>query len=194
VRYLIIGHDHHFGNSGAGNYDTIMKCAGSFHFDVEKVEGYMQGEETVSSSLIREALLKGQLDIANKWLGYSYSVKGNVIGGKQIGRQLGFPTANIQPSDMNKLIPADGVYAVEIKVNGSKFPGMLSIGKNPTVNITSGTRSIEVNIFSFTGNIYGRDIEILFRYRLRDEMKFDNTEQLAMQMERDKIRAMQLLK
>ncbi len=194
TRYLIVGHDHHLGHSGEGNYDTIMRCARSFNFRVEKVEGFRTGKETVSSSLIREALLIGQLDAANKWLGYCYSLKGKVIEGKRLGRKLGFPTANIKPCDGNKLIPSDGVYAVEIMIDTGKLPGMLSIGRNPTVNKEPGTRSIEVNIFNFTDNIYEREIELIFRYRLRDEIKFDNTEQLARQMVKDKERAMQLLK
>ena len=194
TRYLIIGHDHHLGYHGEGNYDTIVKCASTLRFKVEQVEGFRTGEETISSSLIREALLKGRLDEANQWLGYNYSLKGKVIEGRKIGRELGFPTANIKPDDKYKLLPRDGVYAVDIQTDSKKLPGMLSIGKNPTVNKTTESRSIEVNIFNFKSDIYGKEIEIIFRYRLRDEIKFENTDQLARQMKKDKERAMQLLK
>ena len=194
TKYLIIGHDHHFGHSAEGDFNTIVKCVASSEFRLEQVEGFKTGKETISSSIIREALLQGHLDDANKWLGYCYSFKGRVIEGKRIGREIGFPTANIKPCDKYKLIPSDGAYAVDIQIDTGKFPGMLSIGRNPTVNKTDGAKSIEVHIFNFKNNIYGKDIEIVFRYRLRDEIKFDNTDQLARQMEKDKKRAIQLLK
>jgi riboflavin kinase/FMN adenylyltransferase len=193
TRHLIIGHDHHFGFKGEGNYDTINDCARSMNFKVEQIHGFQMEEAIISSSLIREALLKGNLDEANKCLGYTYSLKGKVVAGKKIGRIIGFPTANIKPDYKYKLIPDDGVYAVEIQLDNNLFHGMLSIGRNPTVNKTPGTRSIEVNIFDFEDDIYENDIEVLFRYRLRNEIKFDNVEQLSRQMEHDRENAMRLL-
>jgi riboflavin kinase/FMN adenylyltransferase len=150
-------------------------------------------EAIISSSLIREALMKGNLDEANKCLGYTYSLKGKVVAGKKIGRIIGFPTANIKPDYKYKLIPGDGVYAVEIQLDNSLFHGMLSIGRNPTVNKTPGARSIEANIFDFEDDIYEKDIEVSFRHRLRNEIKFDNVEQLSRQMEHDRENAMRLL-
>ncbi len=194
TRYLIIGHDHHLGYGGEGNYDTVVKCALSSGFKFEKIEGFKTDRVVISSSLIRNALLKGRVEEANRWLGYNYSLMGKVIKGREIGREIGFPTANIAPCDQYKLIPYDGAYAVDIQIDGRKYPGMLSIGKNPTVNKTSGSRSIEVNIFNFKSDIYGKEIKIIFRYRLRDEIKFDNTDQLVKQMEKDRERALQLLK
>lgn len=193
TRHLIIGHDHHFGYQGEGNFETVNDCAASMGFMVEQVPGLRSREGAISSSLIRDALLKGDLDNANKWLGYCYSVKGHVVPGKKIGRRLGFPTANIKPDYKYKLIPSDGVYAVEINVRGEIKPGMLSIGTNPTVNMNSRKRSIEVNIFNFEEDIYGLEIEIAFRYRLRNEIRFKNIEQLAIQMENDRVMAMKLL-
>jgi riboflavin kinase/FMN adenylyltransferase len=193
TKHLIIGHDHHFGFKGEGNFDTINDCARSMNFKVEQIHGFQMEEAIISSSLIREALLKGDLDEANKCLGYTYSLKGKVVAGKKIGRIIGFPTANIKPDYKYKLIPGDGVYAVEIQLDNKLFHGMLSIGRNPTVNKTPGTRSIEVNIFDFKDDIYENDIEVLFRYRLRNEIKFDNVEQLSRQMEHDRENAMCLL-
>ncbi len=194
TKYLVIGHDHHFGYQGEGDYNTIENCAVSAGFMVEQVEGFKASEGTISSSMIREALSKGKIDDANRWLGYYYSLKGEVVEGRKIGRKIGYPTANISPCDEYKLIPGDGVYAVEAQISNKKWPGMLSIGRNPTVNKKSVPRSIEVNIFNFRRDIYGKNIEIIFRYRLRDEKKFDSTEQLAVQMEKDRKKALQLLR
>lgn len=193
TKHLIIGYDHHFGYRGEGNIDTINDCAGSMGFIVEQVRGLKSKEGPISSSLIREALLSGNLNDANKWLGYCYSLKGEVIAGKKLGRQLGFPTANIKPAYQYKLVPADGVYAVEIRTGSETKPGMLSIGINPTVNLVPGKKSIEVHIFNFEKEIYGEEIEIVFRYRLRNEIKFRSVEELAGQMEKDKAIAMKLL-
>jgi len=126
-------------------------------------------------------------------LGYFYSVTGTVVGGKQIGRSIGFPTANINPADKYKLIPATGVYAVEVRFEGKIFPGMLNIGSNPTVNTDVSVNSIEVYILNFEDNIYGKEISVVFRKRLRDEKKFVNTRQLADQMEIDKQDTIRLL-
>jgi riboflavin kinase/FMN adenylyltransferase len=147
----------------------------------------------VSSSIIREELLKGNPVKANELLGYCYSVNGMVVDGKKLGRKIGFPTANIRPVDEHKLVPADGVYAVEVVVDKHKYKGMLSIGRNPTVNKGSAERSVEVNIFDFDKDIYGEEIEIIFRFRLRDEQKFSSLSQLSRQLEIDKRDALQLL-
>jgi riboflavin kinase/FMN adenylyltransferase len=193
TKHLIIGFNHHFGRRGKGDYMTISKCAESLDFKVEQVEGFHSAEGVISSSSIREALLNGLLDEANRWLGYSYSVSGTIVQGRKIGRSIGFPTANINPLDKFKLIPSDGVYAVEVRLDGLVLPGMLSIGSNPTVNSNIQARTIEVNILDFDKDIYGRDITVIFRKWLREEIKFENTEQLAEQMKLDKQHVLQLL-
>jgi riboflavin kinase/FMN adenylyltransferase len=193
TRNLIVGHDHHFGYRGEGNFKTIKDCAESSGILVEQVGGFQCDGGTVSSSMIREELLKGNPGKANELLGYCYSIKGIVIEGKKLGRKLGFPTANIRLIDEHKLVPADGVYAVEVIANKLKYKGMLSIGTNPTVNQDARVRSIEVNIFVFDENIYGEEIEVIFRFRFRDEKKFNNPEQLSRQMELDKEEALHLL-
>jgi riboflavin kinase / FMN adenylyltransferase len=193
ARHLIVGHDNHFGYRGEGDFDTIKACAESSGIMVEQAGGYQYDGGTVSSSVIREELLKGNLVKANELLGYCYSVKGIVIDGKKLGRKFGFPTANIRPVDGHKLVPAEGVYAVEVTVDRQRYKGMLSIGRNPTVNKGSAERSVEVNIFDFDKDIYGEEIEIIFRFRLRDEHKFSTVKQLSRQMELDKRDALQLL-
>ena len=193
TKHLIVGYDHHFGHHKEGDFNTIKECAVSMGFKIGQVQGLRSETGAISSSAIREALLKGNVEQAAGWLGYNYSFTGKVIEGRRIGRKLGFPTANISPDDRHKLIPADGVYAVEVKMDGKSMKGMLSIGMNPTVNERAGRRSIEVNIFDFGEEIYGRKVDIIFRFRLRDEIKFASTLQLAQQMEIDRENAMKLL-
>ncbi len=193
TKHLVIGYNHHFGRKGEGDFKTIKKCTESLDIIVEQVKGFQTEEGAISSSLIREALLTGRLDDANRWLGYSYPVTGRVVKGRQIGRTIGFPTANILPDDQFKLIPANGVYAVEVYLDNKKYSGMLNIGSNPTVNSDPKIKSIEVNILNFDRDIYDREITVIFRKRLRDELKFDNIEQLAKQMELDKLKTLQIL-
>lgn len=193
TKHLLLGYDHHFGRKGEGNYNRIKQCSASFDFTVEQVQGLHTEEGEISSSAIRDALLTGRLDEANSWLGYNYSLAGTVVGGRQIGRSIGFPTANIRPEDQYKLIPGNGVYAVEVRLNEGIYPGMLSIGSNPTVNNDGRARTIEVHIINFNSDVYGSRISVIFRKRLRDEIKFDNTQKLAEQMETDKQITLKLL-
>ena len=193
TNHLIIGFNHHFGRGGEGDFNTIKQCTESLDFRVEQIQGFHAEEGAISSSSIRKALLNERLDEANRWLGYNYSISGTIVEGRQIGRSIGFPTANIKPDYQYKLIPGDGVYAVEVHLDGLMYPGMMSIGSNPTVNNDPGARSIEVNNLDFDKDIYGMGIKVVFRKRLRDEIKFDNTKQLAEQMELDKQHVLQLL-
>lgn len=186
TKHLIIGYNHHFGRSGEGDFDTIKQCAESLDFKVEQVQGFHSDEGAISSSSVRDALLQGNPEKANRLLGYPYSVTGMVIEGRKIGRTLGYPTANIKPDDQHKLIPFRGVYAVEVRIGKKIYPGMLSIGSNPTVNNDKGFRSIEVHIINFSDDIYGRSVTVIFRKRIRDELRFDTLDQLADQMELDK--------
>jgi riboflavin kinase/FMN adenylyltransferase len=192
TKHLIIGYNHRLGRKGEGDFNTIKKCAESLDFIVEQVSGFHTGEVMISSSLIREALLKGRIEEANSWLGYSYAITGTVIEGRKIGRSIGFPTANIDINDRHKLIPANGIYGVEVILEDKHFVGMMSIGSNPTVNSDSSYRSIEVHILDFDGNIYGKSLTVVFRKKLRDEIKFENTDQLADQMKLDKQQVLML--
>lgn len=193
TRHLILGYNHHFGRRREGDFNTIQQCALSFDFKVEQAQGFHTEEGDISSSSIRRALTEGRLDAANSWLGYNYSLTGTIIEGRKIGRTIGFPTANIRPDYRYKLIPCDGVYAVEVILEGSNHPGMLSIGSNPTVNSDKEKKSIEVHILDYDKDIYGKSISVIFRKRLRDEIKFDSREQLADQMRLDKQQAVIIL-
>jgi riboflavin kinase/FMN adenylyltransferase len=193
TKHLIVGYDHHFGRLRMGNYKSVGECAKKYGFKVEQINEVISEEGIVSSTSIRDALLAGQPEIANELLGYTYSVKGTVVHGKGVGRDLGFPTANIKPSEKFKLIPADGVYAVMVQIEDRLLSGMLSIGFNPTVQRYPGKRTIEVNIFNFEEDIYGREISVFFRYRLRDEKHFDSVDNLTDRMKLDKQIALKLL-
>jgi riboflavin kinase/FMN adenylyltransferase len=192
TKHLILGFNHHFGNRGEGDFKTIRECASANDFTVEQAQGLHTEEGAISSSLIRDALMNGRLDDANTWLGYNYTLTGTVVKGKQLGREIGFPTANIEPDYDHKLVPGTGVYAVEVIVEETFFPGMMSIGTNPTVNRDPFKRTIEVHILGFSGDIYGRKISVIFRKRLRNEERFNSTEELARQMELDKHQVIQL--
>jgi len=193
TKHLVLGFNHHFGKSGQGDFRTIKKCAESLDFKVEQVQGLHTEEGAISSSVIRKALITGRLDEANRWLGYCYSINGKIVEGRKIGRAIGFPTANIEPDYQYKLLPENGAYAVDVLLDGEQHPGMLSIGSNPTVNSYSRLRTIEVNIFDFMEEIYGRTITVNFRKRLRDEIKFNNIKELVKQMDLDKKNVLQLL-
>ncbi|MCU0363379.1 MAG: bifunctional riboflavin kinase/FAD synthetase [Bacteroidales bacterium] len=191
TRHLLLGYNHRFGRKGEGDFTTVNECAEPLGFIVEQVQQFHTEEGMISSSSIREALLSGSLDLANRWLGYKYRIGGRVVEGRRLGREIGFPTANIEPAFRHKLIPKDGVYAVEVLLEGHRFAGMMSIGTNPTVNTDNRPRSLEVYIFDFGGDIYGKEITVSFSARLRDEIKFESTARLAMQMKEDMLKALE---
>jgi riboflavin kinase/FMN adenylyltransferase len=194
AKYLIAGFNHHFGKRGEAGFAAIRQCAESFNIVVEQLDALVTEMGIVSSSLIRKALIGGDLDAANLLLGYNYSVTGTIVEGKRLGRIIGFPTANIKPVYELKLIPKDGVYAVDVILDGATYNGMLSIGSNPTVNDDPGKRTIEVNIFDFEEDVYGYEITVVFRKRLRDEIRFKNVALLTEQLGTDKKMAMRFLR
>lgn len=191
TKKLVIGYDHRFGRNRTGSFEYLRQHAPELGFEVEEIPRQDIEHVAVSSTKIRAALENGEIKNANAYLGRCYSLTGKVVYGKQLGRTLGYPTANLSISDPHKLIPSLGIYVVQVKVKNQLFGGMLSIGTNPTVGGT--TRTVEVNIFNFSGNLYDQEITLLFLERIREEEKFNNLEELIAQMHQDKITALAVL-
>jgi riboflavin kinase/FMN adenylyltransferase len=192
VKHLIIGYDHKFGNNRDGDINTLRKFASEYDYSVEEISAQDIDHINVSSSKIRHALEKGDVELAHKYLGYEFFVEGIVVKGKQLGRTLGYPTANLQVEDADKLIPAIGIYLVSVTIDQTNYHGMLSIGKNPTTD-TDGLLKIEVNIFDFDSEIYNKHIRISFIKHLRNEVKFENLDKLKEQLKLDKETCIKLL-
>lgn len=190
---LVVGYDHRFGKNREGSYRHLQECAEKYGFEIEKLEVLLIDEADVSSTRIREALQKGDIEQANKLLGYRFTLHGTVVEGRRLGHTIGFPTANIVASDPNKLIPGYGVYAVEVQIDDKKYGGMMNIGTRPTFNKNADSRSIEVNIFDFSENIYHREITLFFAGKIRNEQKFSGIEALAEQLQKDRITAKRIL-
>lgn len=193
VNHLLIGHDHHFGKDRAGDFRDLKDCAERYNFMLTRVNPEKTNGASISSTKIRKHLLEGNLEKANKYLGYEYFIRGKVIGGNRIGKKIGFPTANIEISDSYKLIPGDGVYAVSTRIGQHLYKGMLNIGKRPTIDKHGYRKTIEVHLFEFNENIYHKTISIHFIKRIRDEEKFDNVDQLVEQLKEDKATALKIL-
>lgn len=183
---LILGYDHMFGKNREGNFETLKLLSKRNNFTVDKVEEIKIDGEHVSSTVIRHLLTdEGNVKKVKNILGRYYSIEGKVIEGKKLGKELGYPTANIEPSSEFKLIPKIGIYAVSVEISDNRYYGMMSIGKNPTVS-DDDTIKIEVNIFDFNDNIYSKDVKINFLDYIRDEKKFASLEELKTQMSNDK--------
>jgi riboflavin kinase/FMN adenylyltransferase len=188
---LVIGYDHRFGKNREGSFEHLKNSASLYEFEVEEIPEQDIDDIAISSTKIRQALLNNDIQTAQKYLGNSYSLEGNVIKGKQLGRTIGYPTANIEVENSYKLIPQDGVYAVWVWYNKARFGGMLNIGNNPTIKDKG--RSIEVNIFNFEKEIYTENLKIEFVSKLRNEEKFDGLDALKNQLHLDKQNAQTIL-
>jgi riboflavin kinase/FMN adenylyltransferase len=186
VKTLIVGHDHMFARDRKSNIDELKRIGREMRFDVEVIKPVSVDGEVISSTKIRNILLQGDVDRAAKYLDRPYSLEGNVIEGDKRGETLGFPTANIQPKENNKLIPCDGVYFVAVKFNNNQFYGMLNIGTNPTFK-TDHSRIIEVNIFGVNESLYGKELILYFLKRIRTEIKFSSKEELIIQLQQDRV-------
>jgi riboflavin kinase/FMN adenylyltransferase len=198
---IIIGHDHRFGINRSGDFQLLEDQAAVYGYEVKEIPGFMLRDMTISSTRIREAMLQGDIDTASYFLGYDYFFSGTVIEGNKIGRTLGYPTANLLVEDENKLIPGNGVYAVEVlqphaqpghqEVAIDIFRGMMNIGLRPTVG--GSKRVIEVHIFNFDKEIYGETLTVTIKKHLRSEIKFDDLSALKTQLGKDKKAAIQVL-
>lgn len=191
TRKLVIGYDHRFGRDREGGFDYIQAHQREYGFEVEEIPRQDVEAVGVSSSKIRAALNEGNIQTANRFLGRPYGLTGTIVKGRQLGRTIGFPTANMQVDDANKLIPANGVYAVEVEYGGQLLGGMLNIGFRPTVAGTNQT--IETYIFDFDKDIYGEHLTLRFRAFLRPEQKFDGLPALVAQLKQDEDTARALL-
>jgi riboflavin kinase/FMN adenylyltransferase len=186
TKTLVIGYDHRFGSNREGNIELLKQCSSVYHFNVEEIPAQEINQLNISSTRIRKAIDEGDVKTANEFLGYSFFVTGTVIKGKQLGRTIGYPTANIFIEDTDKLIPKIGVYAVNVILNGITYKGMLNVGTNPTTDADTKIK-IEVNIFDFDKDIYGETLKVEFVKWIRNEEKFANLDELKQALANDKI-------
>jgi len=187
TKSLVVGYDHKFGKGRAGDFELLKNLADRLGFQIEKLDVLLMNESHISSTKIREAIQVGDFDTANAYLGYPFTLHGTVVEGQKLGRLILFPTANIEASDPDKIIPGYGVYAVQAKVLNQTYIGMLNIGSRPTVNTNADNRSIEVHLLGFDADIYGEHLELIFFRKLREEQKFESLDALKEQLAKDKV-------
>lgn len=183
VKKIIIGYDHQFGKNREGNLEHLKELSSIYGFEVEEIPAKDIDEVNISSTKIRKALASGNMEKANTFLGAPFILSGKVIHGDGRGRNLGFPTANLDTEDRYKLIPANGVYAVQAIVNNQPLNGMMNIGVRPTYDGVE--KRLEVHLFDFEGDLYDRKLEVKILKRLRDEKKFDDVNTLVKQLKQD---------
>jgi riboflavin kinase / FMN adenylyltransferase len=190
IRKIFVGHDYTFGKNKVGNEVFLATKGKKLGFDVETTNAVKLGDETISSTRLRYAILNGNVKLAARLLGRHYNVGGVVVPGKSRGKALGIPTANIKPD--KELIPSEGVYAVIVLLEEGRYQGVLNIGFNPT--FSNNELSVEVYLFDFSGDLYGKRINVMFIDRLRGEIKFDTPDELVKQIKKDSDQARELLK
>ena len=186
TKTLVIGYDHRFGSNREGNIETLKQVSSDYNFDLIEIPAQEINQLNISSTRIRKAIEEGDIETANSYLGYSFFLSGMVVKGKQLGRTIGYPTANVELPDLDKIKPKTGVYAVNVVVELVRYKGMLNVGYNPTTD-NDQKQKIEVNIFDFDKDIYGQTIKIEFVKHLRNEVKFANLDELKEQLAKDKI-------
>ncbi|HEY2347473.1 MAG TPA: bifunctional riboflavin kinase/FAD synthetase [Puia sp.] len=189
---LIIGYDHRFGKGRAGNYELLKQQSAIYNYELQEIPAHILNSISVSSTRIREAVSAGDMETARKLLGYTFFFCGRVVEGNKLGRTLGYPTANLEVTEKYKLIPGDGIYAVDaILLNepDKVYRGMMSIGFRPTIGVSK--RTIEVNIFDFDRMIYGEILKVIVKKFLRPEVKFESLEALREQIAKDKVASLE---
>ncbi|WP_276169040.1 bifunctional riboflavin kinase/FAD synthetase [Zobellia alginiliquefaciens] len=191
TKQIIIGYDHRFGRNRNANITDLRAFGSTFNFEVEEISAQEIDEVSVSSTKIRKALQEGDITTANAYLGYNYMLTGTIEKGKGLGRQIGFPTANLHIAESYKLIPKNGVYVVKSKISEQTVYGMMNIGYNPTV--AGKKKTIEINFFDFDQDLYGQELQIDILHRIRDEHKFESVEALKKQIEKDKQTSLALI-
>lgn len=192
---LIIGHDHRFGKGREGDFRLLEQYAQAAAFHLIEIPQHVLHKAGISSTRIREDLILGNIEQANELLGYTYYFEGTVVTGNKLGRTIGYPTANIMVNNTQKITPSRGVYAVRLNIDDpkqtEKIGGMMNIGVRPTVNGTGEV--IEVNLFDFADDIYGKPVRVSVYQRLREEKKFGSLDELKEQLAKDKLQALQAL-
>jgi len=188
VKHIIVGYDHHFGRNRTATIEDLIEFGEFYGFEVTQIDAQEVGDVAVSSTKIRVALREGNMRVANDFLGYNFMLTGTVVKGKGLGANLSFPTANIFIEEPYKLIPKQGVYLVQSKIENQLVYGMMNIGKNPTVSQDNKTH-IEVHFFNLDANLYSKTLKIELLEHLRSEIKFPNIEALKVQLEKDKALA-----
>lgn len=191
TKTLVIGYDHKFGKNREGSFEYLQSHSHLFGFAIEEISRQDVDDLGVSSTKIRTALAQGDISTANKYLGRPYDLSGQVVKGQQIGRSLGFPTANIQIAEDYKLLPRDGAYAVHAEVNSIQYKAILNIGDRPTVD--GQKKTIEAHLIDFERDLYGQELRIFFQEFLREEKKFENLDALKNQLVVDRERAIFIL-
>lgn len=192
VKYLVVGYDHKFGKNRSGDINTLKQLSAKGAFLLEEISAIDIDHIAISSTKIRKSIEEGNIELANEYLGHPFALQGTVVKGKQLGRTLGYPTANIKPEGEEKLVPKIGVYFVEVMVENKNYYGMMSIGINPTTDSDTAIK-LEVNIFNFNQDIYGKTIKLNFLKRLRDEKKFANLTELKKELDKDKETSLKLI-
>jgi len=192
TKKIIIGYDHRFGRNRTASIDDLIDFGKTYNFEVAQIQAKQIDSISISSTKIRTALEEGAISTANSFLGYNYSISGTVISGNQLGRTLGYPTANIKSIDSLKLIPYQGVYIVKSYIDHQEVFGMMNIGTKPTVDGTKQT--IEVHFFNWNTDLYTKTISIELLHRLRDEQKFDSINDLKVQLQKDKANSLEWIK
>ena len=197
TKKIIIGYDHRFGRNRNANINDLKAFGETLDFGVEEIPAQEIDEVAVSSTKIRKALLNGDAATANEYLGYHYMLTGVIKKGKGLGRQLGFPTANLIIAEDYKLIPKNGAYVVKSQIDGQETFGMMNIGYNPTVSdqdlFSQRQKYIEVHFFDFQKNLYRKKIQVSILRRIRDEQKFGSVKELQKQLEKDKQKSLELI-
>lgn len=191
AKKIIIGYDHHFGRNRTADIESLKEFGKTFNFEVEEISAKEIDDVAISSTKIRKALEKGDVETANSYLGYNFMVSGEVVRGKAIGRTINYPTANIKPNAEYKMVPKNGVYVVQAYLHGVKYYGITSIGTNPTVN--GNEKTIETYFLNFDQNLYGEIITLEFLKYIRDEETFDSLETLRREIEKDENFAKQYI-
>jgi len=190
-KVIIIGYNHKFGKDRAGNIDLLKKQSEHLGFEIEEIEAHEIEDISVSSTKIRKHLLSGKIELANNLMGHNYTLCGTVVKGQQLGNKIGFPTANLNIANPNKIIPAAGIYATLVTTNNQQFKGMLYIGNRPT--LLGINQSIEVNIFNFDKNIYGEQLTLQPIKKTRNDKTFSSIQEMTTAIEQDKIEVEKVL-